>query len=173
MVGTVNRCLRKGQYFKGNLIIFRLAEECTKNYEVPFCSSFPLALYELEIKGLAWAEYGAQREPGWQTPCMVLPLWPHQDGGRKERLAQWAARRRRLLPVLGVQQGWKCFYCRIQGDEQTDGEGKTWHLDHKHPELRGTDLEEADIVLACELCNVRKGPLPAEEFILLPKDHWL
>jgi hypothetical protein len=103
-------------------------------------------------------------------PAFTIEGQPRPPRLRQMRAAShgesWQTKRRRLLAVLGAEQDWRCFYCERPGNDQVDANSKTWHLDHKHPELRGTPLEDADLVLACARCNVKKSDRSAEEFCL-------
>lgn len=72
--------------------------------------------------------------------------------GMPPRKKQWVRRQ------LGSRHGWACHYCKRKGDEQS------LTLDHLVPRSRGGDDTLANLVLACEKCNLDKAALTAAEY---------
>lgn len=60
---------------------------------------------------------------------------------------------------LIAEDGFKCTYCGIAGDE------KTLCIDHILPKAKGGDNDPGNLTTSCVSCNSRKIDLPAEIFI--------
>lgn len=58
--------------------------------------------------------------------------------------------RRQRFRIL-MRDGFKCVYCGEQGTNET------LHVDHVHPVAAGGGKEDANLVSACEPCNLGKG----------------
>jgi 5-methylcytosine-specific restriction endonuclease McrA len=72
----------------------------------------------------------------------------HRRDGRPLNTAAWQRLRKRVL----VRDHYRCRYC-----------GKPANTaDHVVPPgAGGAELDEANLVAACQACNLRKGPRPA------------
>jgi 5-methylcytosine-specific restriction endonuclease McrA len=57
-----------------------------------------------------------------------------------------------------------CTYCRREGLETRDPDGKYWHIDHDIPVCRGGTNKESNLVLACAACNLAKRDRTGDEF---------
>jgi len=54
-----------------------------------------------------------------------------------------------------LKTGYRCFYCVIAIANQ---------IDHMHPRIRGGGNEDANLIGACQPCNIRKKDRTVEEF---------
>lgn len=81
--------------------------------------------------------------------------------GKSKRITFPAAAREEIAKA----HNFTCHYCGQQGSQFEDADGRTWHIDHKHPISRGGSNEMSNLTLACRACNLRKGDTAYEEFI--------
>lgn len=65
---------------------------------------------------------------------------------------------------LGMECGWKCFYCGKDGNQDNGPDGRIWHVDHAYPVIRGGDDQPDNHVLACATCNLDKKASTAMEY---------
>lgn len=98
-------------------------------------------------------------------------LTPEQkaDNKREANQRQHHARRaagkapsRDELDALYCAQGARCGYC---GDHL----GGYWHVDHKQPVSKGGTNALENLHFTCPTCNMRKGNMTHEEFIVSKK----
>lgn len=61
-----------------------------------------------------------------------------------------------LRALAARRSGMQCFYCRVPTAAE---------LEHVHPRSEGGPTKLHNLVLACPLCNKRKGTREAEEFL--------
>ena len=81
----------------------------------------------------------------------------YREARRREGRERYA--RRTSLVAADV---WRCAYCGRSGSEGSDPDGVGWQVDHVVP-LAGGGLESAaNLVLACEACNLSKNDDPPE-----------
>lgn len=73
-----------------------------------------------------------------------------------ELLVVRRANLRSLVPMLAERWGARCVYC--------DAADVPLEVEHIRPLCRGGNDDIANLTLACELCNLRKGRKTAEEF---------
>lgn len=66
---------------------------------------------------------------------------------------------------LGLECGWRCFYCGNPGNESVGPDNRTWHVDHVYPQSKSGDNKEDNYVLSCATCNISKGKQSAIEFV--------
>lgn len=57
-----------------------------------------------------------------------------------------------------------CSYCRRTGTVTKGWDGRSWHIDHDLPIVRGGTNDEANLVLACASCNLSKRDMTGDEF---------
>lgn len=109
------------------------------------------------------------------------PTPSHLEPGAKKRRAIPAAVRRKLAVQHGAKPGDRkhpagCFYCGMPGTiywpTLYSGKPSSWvafsdlHIDHVDAVAAGGDQEDVDnYVLACQLCNNRKGTKAIEVFV--------
>ena len=64
---------------------------------------------------------------------------------------------------LWRRQKGRCAYCGVQMIKKLPGQvgvadkGKTWTLDHVHPQAKGGPSTRDNLVLACRDCNQKKA----------------
>lgn len=83
-------------------------------------------------------------------PCRPLKL----RAGRDVSQVTWKALR---LLVIERDKG-TCAHCGQHSDHPAKGpDGRTWHVDHVVPLIRGGSTVEGNLVLSCGSCNSHKG----------------
>lgn len=80
---------------------------------------------------------------------------------------------RRKLNVLGEAQNWRCCYCGIRCTGRRDDHDEPT-VDHVLPIAAGGLRSWDNEVMACRLCNVGRGAMPARKYLLLVmwKGRW-
>lgn len=67
--------------------------------------------------------------------------------------------------IAGLLRGSRCLYCNARLDDLRDK-----RVDHMHPVALGGSHSAANLALACDLCNARKGAMPLVDWLaLLPE----
>jgi len=83
-----------------------------------------------------------------------------------------AAQRIRLFETIFARDGGRCVYCGVDTHRLAKGLSRSPSLatlDHVVPRSQGGALSPANLVLACQACNNRRGVMDAEEFRALKK----
>jgi 5-methylcytosine-specific restriction endonuclease McrA len=83
-----------------------------------------------------------------------------------------AAQRIKLFETIFSRDGGCCVYCGVETHRLAKGlsrSPKLATLDHVVPRSMGGPLNPANLVLACQGCNNRRGVMDAEEFRILKK----
>lgn len=83
----------------------------------------------------------------------------HRPGGKK---------RKRLIRALRERDGDVCFWCKEPFTVK-------WlpTLDHLQPRAYGGSNTTANLVLACQWCNRKRGDLPVGEWIARLAEIWI
>ena len=94
-------------------------------------------------------------------PPSVEPLWTRADSAArraKKRAAEGVFTDADIRALYKTQRG-TCAYCGI-------GLGRKYHADHKTPLCRGGTNWPRDVHLVCKPCNLRKGRMTHEEYVM-------
>lgn len=78
-----------------------------------------------------------------------------------------AAQRIKLFETIFARDGGACVYCGVATHRLAKGLSRSPSLatlDHVLPRSMGGPLNPANLVLACQACNNRRGVMDAEEF---------
>lgn len=92
---------------------------------------------------------------------------------RRRKNATRKAKRKGTLERVCGEQKWKCAYC---GKPMTNGVvggdvGRRATIDHVKPISKGGSNRRANLVGACQTCNVSKGDMTVEEWRGLGKEN--
>lgn len=68
--------------------------------------------------------------------------------------------RRRVM----VDAGFRCHYCNRVGHRDIGPGERPWHIDHKHPVVKGGTNERDNLVLSCKRCNLTKNARDYDDF---------
>ena len=79
-----------------------------------------------------------------------------------KRRAGGAAPSRAVIEGMWCSQHGRCAYCGVRF-------GETYHIDHKLPVSRGGGNEISNLQLTCPKCNMVKGAMTHEEFLVSKK----
>jgi len=83
-----------------------------------------------------------------------------------------AAQRIKLFETIFARDGGRCVYCGVETHRLAKGLSRSpalATLDHVVPRSTGGPLTPANLVLACQACNNRRGVMDAEAFRALRK----
>jgi len=83
-----------------------------------------------------------------------------------------AAQRIKLFETIYARDGGRCVYCGVETHRLAKRLSRSPNLatlDHVVPRSEGGPLKLANLVLACQACNNRRGVMDAEEFRALKK----
>ena len=88
-----------------------------------------------------------------------------------------------VMDQLRSRDGWTCHYCGIElvelhewgeypiGAETLDAyrahQQRSATIDHRTPRIRGGSHQPWNLVLACRLCNSRKGTKPYLDYVFI------
>jgi hypothetical protein len=100
-------------------------------------------------------------DPQMRTLGYWLEVYPNQDKARRARaLARKAYDRSRLAEV----QRWRCCWClcEMRGEQ---GFNNSATIEHITPRSCGGTDHKANLAIACNRCNNRRGNIPWEEFL--------
>lgn len=78
-----------------------------------------------------------------------------------------AAQRIRLFETIYARDGGRCVYCGVETHRLGAGLSRSPNLatlDHVVPRSQGGPLTPANLVLACQACNNRRGVMDAQAF---------
>lgn len=67
--------------------------------------------------------------------------------------------------------GGQCFYCKLQIANKA--ELSSWTLDHVEPSALGGKDHLGNLVIACKICNQKKGHQPIDSFNPSASAEWL
>lgn len=87
-----------------------------------------------------------------------------RNGSQKNRIT--SERRRKVVPKLLDRDGNACYYCR---EPFTDERVPT--IDHIVPISEGGGNTQANMVLACDWCNEKRGTKTVDQYICWLIDH--
>jgi HNH endonuclease len=66
-------------------------------------------------------------------------------------------RRAKLRRLVILVFECRCLWCARCGNREHDPDGRPWHLDRYIPGADGGLYEPDNVVLACAMCNLRRG----------------